>query len=118
MLAIVAALIALTVRIAAAEPIAGDEVIDELESGELDNREIDELLAEASDELTDDQLEELGLDADAIDGDWLTSEVPPEELARPHSPFGRVDLSLAYRRTDPLASERRDELLVVGTWRR
>ena len=117
-LAILAALIALTVRIAAAEPISDElgAAIDELESGELDDREIDELIAEAVDELTDDQLEELGIDDTAIDRGWAIGA--PAETARSRSPIGWVDLALVYRHTDPIASERRDELLLVGTWRR
>lgn len=117
-LAILAALIALTVRIAAAEPSSEDidDAFDEIEGGALDDQEIDEAIAFAVDELTEDQLEELGLDDDALDGGWIAELPADRESTR--SPIGRVDLSLVYRRIDPIASEARDELLVLGTWRR
>lgn len=139
--AIIAALIALSLRIAAAEPIAPgraggeladtldalevggaddqpiDEAIDEaIDDRDIDDEEIDETIA--LDELTDDQLEELGFDDDAIARGWVTSAAAPAEMARTRSPIGRVDLSLVYRRTDPIASEARSELLILGTWRR
>ena len=139
-LAIFAGLIALSVRLAAADGItsdpssqhigigaATDDVLERIESGELDAREIDELLVETLDELSDDQLEELGFDAEAIEHGFDAEPIGHAAFAgeafasgpvRSHSPIGRVDLALVYRHVDPIASERRDELLLVGTWRR
>ncbi|MBL9016098.1 MAG: hypothetical protein JNL83_18065 [Myxococcales bacterium] len=126
-LAIVAVVIALSVRLAAADPIEAEELIEDLDSEELHasgfaDRELDDLesdeLLQSIDELAADQLDELGLDPEALDGGSWTSD---ERRASPmwsSSPIGRVDLSLVYRHVDPIASERRDELLLVGTWRR
>ena len=54
---------------------------------------------------------ELGAFAELMHADAPRSTPPSSRL-------GRIEVSLLYRRSDPVSSERRDELWLVGTWRR
>ncbi|MBA3460495.1 MAG: hypothetical protein H0T46_11070 [Deltaproteobacteria bacterium] len=139
--AIVLALLALAMRLAVAAPareIPARDPDDVEESDEL-FEELDELVdqpgtdewgedlateTEWSDSVIDrDELLELDEDTPIDDLDALGGAVRAESPARSapvrsRSPIGRFDLSLIYRHSDPISRERRDELWLVGTWRR
>ncbi len=142
--AIVLAFLALAMRIAVGAPAREIPARDRAELEDLDLEDLEELLAE-SDELTDrtglddwdeseldevepgtdpDDVLELDEEATALEdhgalGDPMRAESPiRSESRRSRSSIGRIDISLIYKHRDPITSERRDELWLVGTWRR
>jgi hypothetical protein len=143
--AIVLAFLALAMRFAVGAPAREIPAEDRAElEGIQDIEDLDELLADL-DELTDragpdewepvgfesaleatepDDVFELDEDDSALEdlgalGDPMRAEQPlRSEPRRSRSPIGRIDLSLVYRHSDPISSEHRDEIWLVGTWRR
>lgn len=139
--AVLLALLALATRLAVAAPAREIPALARADlQGLADIEDLEEILAELTelDELTDraglddwdepalerDDLLELDEDETPTDdlgtlGDAMRAEPSLRtEPVRSRTPSGRIDLSLIYRRRDPITSERRDELWLVGTWRR
>lgn len=58
--------------------------------------------------------------ADDRDAQWPATgatDARAAALARRHSRLGRFDVTLTWRRTEPISSPRRDEVWLYGTWR-
>jgi hypothetical protein len=101
-----------TVDLAADDLAADDLAADELAADDL---AADDFAADlAANDLADDGLAAADRVAWPATG---ATDARAAALARRHSRLGRLDLSLTWRRTEPVASPPRDEVWLYGTWR-